>query len=100
MKPRNLKQDLARMEMMRATAFKVAAAFAHLADTVPANQGAALFAAQARRIRKCASSLYVAVIRPGQILFEMGGLAKELAQEAIRRAGHKLSVQTRFITKE
>lgn len=43
---------------------------------------------------------YVAVIRPGQILFEMGGLAKDLAQEAIRRAGHKLSVQTRFIAKE
>lgn len=43
---------------------------------------------------------YVAVVRPGQIMFEMGGLAKELAQEAIRRAGHKLSVQTRFIVKE
>jgi len=42
---------------------------------------------------------YVAVIRPGQILFEMGGLAKDLAKEAIRRAGHKLSVQTRFISK-
>lgn len=43
---------------------------------------------------------YVAVVRPGQIMFEMGGLSKELAQEAIRRAGHKLSVQTRFIAKE
>lgn len=64
MKPRNVTQDLARMEMMRATAFKVAAAFADLANTVPANQGAALFAAQARRIHKCASSLYVAIVRP------------------------------------
>ncbi len=43
---------------------------------------------------------YVAVVRPGQILFEMGGLAADLAAEAIRRAGHKLSVQTKFITKE
>lgn len=43
---------------------------------------------------------YVAVVRPGQILFEMGGLSKEMAAEAIRRAGHKLSVQTRFIAKE
>lgn len=43
---------------------------------------------------------YVAVIRPGQILFEMGGLTLDLAKEAIRRAGHKLSVQTRFITKD
>src|SRR3990167_8052724 len=32
---------------------------------------------------------YVAVIRPGLILFEMGGITKELATEAIRRAGHK-----------
>lgn len=42
---------------------------------------------------------YVVVVRPGLILFEMGGIPKESAQEAIRRAGHKLSVQTRFIEK-
>ncbi len=45
-------------------------------------------------------ALYVAVVRPGLILFEMGGIAKEVAQEAMRRAGHKLSVRTKFITKE
>ena len=44
-------------------------------------------------------AIYVAVVRPGLILFEMGGIAKEVAQEAMRRAGHKLSVQTRFIEK-
>ena len=43
---------------------------------------------------------YVAVIRPGLVLFEMGGLNRETAQEAMRRAGHKLSVRTRFIAKE
>lgn len=43
---------------------------------------------------------YVCVVRPGLILFEMGGIPKESAQEAIRRAGHKLSVQTRFIEKK
>lgn len=43
---------------------------------------------------------YVTVVRPGLILFEMGGIPKDLAQEAIRRAGHKLSVQTRFIQKD
>lgn len=43
---------------------------------------------------------YVAVVRPGLILFEMGGLSKEIAAEAIRRAGHKLSVKTRFIAKD
>lgn len=42
---------------------------------------------------------YVCVVRPGLILFEMGGIPLESAKEAIRRAGHKLSVQTRFIEK-
>lgn len=42
---------------------------------------------------------YVVVVRPGLIMFEMGGLPREQAQEAIRRAGHKLSVKTRFIEK-
>lgn len=42
---------------------------------------------------------YVAVVRPGLVLFEMGGLPKLIAEEAIRRAGHKLSVKTRFIEK-
>lgn len=42
---------------------------------------------------------YVAVVRPGLILFEMGGLPRSFAQEAIRRAGHKLSVKTKFIEK-
>lgn len=43
---------------------------------------------------------YVAVVRPGLILFEMGGISKEMAQEAITRAGHKLSVETKFITRD
>ncbi len=42
---------------------------------------------------------YVAVVRPGLILFEMSGIPKDQAAEAIRRAGHKLSVQTKFIEK-
>jgi len=42
---------------------------------------------------------YVAVVRPGLVLFEMGGLPVESAKEAIRRAGHKLAVKTRFISK-
>lgn len=45
-------------------------------------------------------AVYVAVARPGLILFEMGGIAKDTAIEAMRRAGHKLSVRTRFIIKE
>ena len=38
-----------------------------------------------------------AVIRPGRILYEMQGVSKELAQEALRLAAHKLSVKTKFI---
>lgn len=44
--------------------------------------------------------IYVAVVRPGRVLFEMGGLPKDLAQEAIRRAGDKLPIKTKFITRE
>ena len=43
---------------------------------------------------------HVAVVRPGLILFEMGGVTPEIAKEAIRRAGHKLSVGTKMLVKE
>ena len=43
--------------------------------------------------------MYVCVVRPGRILFEMGGLSQELAQQAIKRAGDKLPIKTRFISK-
>lgn len=42
---------------------------------------------------------HVVTVRPGLILFEIGGVSKEAALEAIRRAGHKLSVQTKLIEK-
>ena len=40
---------------------------------------------------------WVAVIKPGRILYEMAGVPKEIAQEALRLAMHKLPVKTRFI---
>ncbi|MEW6671148.1 MAG: 50S ribosomal protein L16 [Thermodesulfobacteriota bacterium] len=40
---------------------------------------------------------WVAVVRPGRILYEMEGVSRELAQEALRLAAHKLSVRTRFV---
>lgn len=43
---------------------------------------------------------YVAVVRPGRILFEMGGISKEIAVEAMRRATHKLPIRTKFVVKE
>ncbi len=42
---------------------------------------------------------YVAVVKPGRIIFEIGGVSEEIAKEAIRLAGHKLPVKTRFITR-
>ncbi len=43
---------------------------------------------------------FVAVIRPGRILFELDGVPRETAVEALRLAAHKLSIRTRFITRE
>lgn len=40
---------------------------------------------------------YVATVRPGRILFEMGGVTKETAMAALRLASHKLSVKTKII---
>lgn len=45
-------------------------------------------------------SEYVAVVRPGRVLFEMGGVGRDVAGEAMRKAGHKLAVATRFIGKD
>lgn len=42
---------------------------------------------------------WVAVVKPGRVLFEMGGLPQEAAQEAMRLAGHKLPIKTKFITR-
>ena len=40
---------------------------------------------------------WVAVVRPGKILYEMQGVDREMAKEAIRLAAHKLSIKTRFV---
>jgi len=42
---------------------------------------------------------YVAAIKPGRILFEMDGVSEEIAREAMRLAGHKLPVLTKFVKK-
>lgn len=42
---------------------------------------------------------YVAVVRPGRIMFEIGGVEHSQAEEALRLAGHKLPVRTKFISK-
>jgi hypothetical protein len=42
----------------------------------------------------------VAVIRPGLILYEMAGVEREVAKEAMRLAAHKLPLRTKFIERE
>ena len=43
---------------------------------------------------------WVAVVKPGRVLFEMDGISEEVAKEAMRLAGHKLPIKTKFIAKE
>ena len=43
---------------------------------------------------------WVAVVKPGRVLFEMDGVAEEIAREAMRLAMHKLPIKCRFATKE
>jgi large subunit ribosomal protein L16 len=40
---------------------------------------------------------WVAVIRPGRVLYEMTGVSREMAKEALRLAAHKLPIKTRFV---
>ncbi len=42
---------------------------------------------------------YVAVVKPGSLIFEMGAVAKGVAEEALRLAAHKLPIRTKFVEK-
>lgn len=43
---------------------------------------------------------WVAVVKPGRVMFEMGGVSEDVAREAMRLAAHKLPLKCKFITKE
>ncbi len=43
---------------------------------------------------------WVAVVKPGRVMFEIAGVSEELAREAIRLAVHKLPLKCRFVTRE
>ena len=43
---------------------------------------------------------WVAVVKPGRVMFEMAGVSEEIAREAMRLAGHKLPIKTKFVVKE
>ena len=43
---------------------------------------------------------WVAVVKPGRILFEMNGVAEDVAREAMRLASHKLPIKTKFLVRD
>ena len=43
---------------------------------------------------------WVATVKPGRVMFELAGVPEELAREAMRKAGHKLPIKTRFVKRE
>ncbi len=49
---------------------------------------------------KGAPEYWVAVVKPGRVLYEMEGVSEEVAREAFRLAAHKLPVGTKFVTRE
>ncbi|MGI6116583.1 50S ribosomal protein L16 [Luoshenia tenuis] len=49
---------------------------------------------------KGAPEYWVAVVKPGRVLFEIAGVPEEVAREALRLASHKLPVKTSFVKKE
>ncbi|WP_071028097.1 50S ribosomal protein L16 [Peptoniphilus raoultii] len=49
---------------------------------------------------KGAPSYWVAVVKPGRVLFEMSGVSEEIAREAMRLASMKLPIKTKFVKKE
>lgn len=48
---------------------------------------------------KGAPEFWVAVIKPGRVLFEVGGISKELASEALRLCSHKLPIKTKVVSR-
>ena len=42
---------------------------------------------------------WVAVVKPGRVMFEIGGIEESVAKEAMRLAGHKLPIKTKFVKK-
>jgi large subunit ribosomal protein L16 len=49
---------------------------------------------------KGAPDHWVAVVKPGRMLFEIAGVREEVAAEAMRKAGHKLPIKTRFVARQ
>jgi large subunit ribosomal protein L16 len=48
---------------------------------------------------KGSPEFWVAVVKPGRVLFELSGVSEDVAREAMRLASHKLPVKTKFVTR-
>jgi large subunit ribosomal protein L16 len=48
---------------------------------------------------KGSPEFWVSVVKPGRIMFEIGGVTKDVAQEALTLAAHKLPIKTKFVTR-
>ena len=48
---------------------------------------------------KGAVEYWAAVVKPGRVMFEMSGVPEDIAKEAMRLAGHKLPIKTKFVKK-
>jgi large subunit ribosomal protein L16 len=49
---------------------------------------------------KGSPEFWVAIVKPGTIMFELGGVEEEVAREAMRLASHKIPIKTRFVMRE
>ena len=49
---------------------------------------------------KGAPEYWVAVVKPGRMIYEMSGVSEEIAKEAMRLASHKLPLSTKFVKRE
>jgi len=49
---------------------------------------------------KGAPEYWVAVVKPGRVMFEIAGVSEDVAREALRLASHKLPVKSKFVTRE
>ena len=56
--------------------------------------------AETRRIGQGRAGYWVAVVKPGRVMFEVGGIPEDVAREALRLASHKLPLKTKIVTKE
>ncbi|MCL4426653.1 MAG: 50S ribosomal protein L16, partial [Firmicutes bacterium] len=49
---------------------------------------------------KGAPEFWVAVVKPGRVMFELAGVPEDMAREAMRLASHKLPIKTKFVKRE